>query len=51
MLKSLDEAQWQREFRHPERGPSSVAMATLLYQWHCLHHTAHITELRRREGW
>ena len=51
MLKSLDEAQWKREFRHPERGPSSVAAATLLYQWHCLHHTAHVTELRRREGW
>jgi DinB superfamily len=51
MLRSLNETQWQREFRHPERGPSSVAAATLLYQWHCLHHTAHITELRRRQGW
>ncbi|MBB5056695.1 hypothetical protein HDF16_001380 [Granulicella aggregans] len=51
MLRSLDEAQWQREVRHPERGPSSVAAATLLYQWHSLHHTAHVTELRRREGW
>lgn len=51
LLKSLNEAQWQRDFRHPERGASSVAMATLLYQWHCLHHTAHVTELRRREGW
>jgi hypothetical protein len=51
LLRSLDAAQWKREFRHPERGPSTIAQATLLYQWHCLHHTAHITELRRREGW
>lgn len=51
MLKSLDAAQWKREFWHPERGASSIEMATLLYQWHCLHHTAHVTELRRREGW
>ena len=51
MLRSLDEAQWKREFRHPERGPSTIEMATLLYQWHCLHHTAHVTELRRRKGW
>jgi hypothetical protein len=51
MLRSLDEAQWQREFRHPERGPSTLELATLLYQWHSLHHTAHVTELRRREGW
>jgi hypothetical protein len=51
MLNSLNEEQWKREFRHPERGPSSVAVATLLYQWHSRHHTAHITELRRREGW
>jgi hypothetical protein len=51
MLRSLDAAQWKREFRHPERGPSSIEIATLLYQWHCLHHTAHVTELRRRESW
>ncbi len=51
LLKGLDAAQWQRGFLHPERGPSSIEEATLLYQWHSLHHLAHITELRRREGW
>lgn len=51
MLLSLNDAQWKREFRHPERGSSSIEMATLLYQWHCLHHTAHVTELRRWKGW
>ena len=22
-----------------------------LYAWHCRHHVAHITELRKRHGW
>jgi len=51
LLRALDAAQWQRGFLHPERGPSSIEEATLLYRWHSLHHLAHITELRRREGW
>lgn len=51
MLRSLDQSQWQREFRHPERGPSTIELATLMYQWHSLHHTAHVTDLRRRKGW
>jgi len=51
LLNALDAAQWQRGFLHPERGPSTLEQATLLYQWHSLHHLAHITELRRREGW
>lgn len=51
LLQSLDEAQWQRGFRHPERGTMSVERATLLYAWHSRHHTAHITHLRQREDW
>ena len=51
LLNSLDETQWKRGFLHPERGPSNLESATLLYQWHSKHHLAHITELRRREGW
>ncbi len=51
LLQSLDEAQWTRGFRHPERGPMSVELATCLYAWHSRHHTAHITHLRQREGW
>ncbi len=51
LLQSLDDAQWQRAFRHPERGTQTVAQATLLYSWHGRHHTAHITHLRQREGW
>jgi hypothetical protein len=51
LLESLTEEQWQRGFKHPERGPSTVEMATLLYAWHAKHHVAHITGLRKREGW
>ncbi len=51
LLQSLDEAQWQRGFRHPDRGPISVELAACLYAWHSRHHTAHITHLRQREDW
>ena len=51
LLQSLDDAQWQRGFVHPESGRTTVERATLLYAWHSRHHTAHITHLRRREGW
>jgi uncharacterized damage-inducible protein DinB len=51
MLQSLTEAQWQRGFNHPERGPSTIELATLLYAWHCRHHLAHITHLRAAKNW
>jgi hypothetical protein len=51
LLQSLEEAQWQRGFRHPENGPTTVELATLLYAWHSRHHVAQITHLRARKGW
>jgi len=51
LLQSLPDDDWQRGFRHPERGPMTVEMTTLIYAWHSLHHVAHITHLRAREGW
>jgi len=51
LLQSLKDEQWQRGVRHPERGPMSLETATLLYAWHCRHHTAHITHLRAAKGW
>jgi len=51
LLQSLNEAQWQRGFRHPESGPSTVEMATLMYAWHSRHHLAHITHLRAAKDW
>ena len=51
LLESLDEEQWKRGFKHPERGPMTVESATLMYGWHSRHHVAHITSLRARMGW
>jgi DinB superfamily len=51
LLQSLKGDQWIRGYKHPEDGPVSVEMATLLYAWHSRHHVAHITHLRAKEGW
>jgi hypothetical protein len=51
LLESLNEDQWKRSFQHMERGPSTIEAATILYAWHCKHHVAHITELRKKMGW
>jgi hypothetical protein len=51
VLNSLTEAHWRRGYKHPERGPSTVEQATMLYAWHSRHHLAHITHLRARKGW
>jgi uncharacterized damage-inducible protein DinB len=51
MLESLAENQWARGVKHPQNGPMTVEMATLIYGWHSQHHVAHIVRLRDREGW
>jgi uncharacterized damage-inducible protein DinB len=51
MLQSLTEEQWQRTFVHPENGPQTVEVSTLVYAWHSRHHVAHINHLRVAEGW
>jgi hypothetical protein len=44
LLKSLDAEQWQRTFRHPERGLMTLEKNLALYAWHGKHHTAHILQ-------
>lgn len=51
LLESLEDEQWQRGYKHPERGPMTIELATLMYGWHARHHVAHITRLRERMGW
>lgn len=51
LLRSLKAADFARKFNHPERGPMTVDSLLALYAWHGPHHVAHITELRKREGW
>ena len=43
---------WQRTFAHPEYpDPLTLDWQAQMYGWHSRHHVAHITALRRREGW
>jgi len=51
LLRSLQPADFAREFKHPERGTVSLDNNLALYSWHCKHHTAHINNLRQRMGW
>lgn len=51
LLRSLKTEDWQRTFRHPELGLVSLEKNLALYAWHGKHHVAHITALRKREGW
>lgn len=51
MLEALGPGQLPRCFRHPQLGGVSVRVAIAFYAWHGRHHIAHITSLRRREGW
>jgi uncharacterized damage-inducible protein DinB len=51
LMRSWGEAEWKREFMHPERGPMTLERNAALYAWHGRHHTAHVTSLRKRMGW
>ena len=50
-LRSLAPAAFARTLVHPERGSMTLDDLLQLYAWHGRHHTAHITELRTRQGW
>ena len=52
VLRSLTEEQWKKEFIHPEKGRAlSLKEAAGSYAWHCEHHLAHVTNLKKRMGW
>jgi len=51
LLKSLNEKDFQKKFKHPDWGLVSVDYAVAQYAWHGNHHVAHITSLRERMGW
>ena len=51
LLRSLTPEDWKRTFKHPELGAVALEKNLALYAWHGKHHTAHITELRKRMGW
>jgi uncharacterized damage-inducible protein DinB len=52
LLEQLPAGDWTRVYHHPGQGRDlTLDEALALYAWHGEHHTAHITTLRRREGW
>lgn len=50
--RALQPGEFARTLRHPEHA-NVLTVDWLLFQyaWHGRHHTAHITELRRRNSW
>ncbi len=52
LLRAMDAADFNRGVRHPEHGRLLTMKQLLgLYAWHGRHHVAHITSLKKREGW
>jgi hypothetical protein len=51
LLESLADRDFPRPLHHPEIGPITLDFLLQMYAWHGRHHVAHITELRKREGW
>jgi len=51
LLASLTDADWQRGYMHSENGRQTLGEVLQSYDWHCRHHIAHVTELRKRMGW
>lgn len=51
LLRSLDQEDWKRTFRHPALGPVPLEKNLALYAWHGKHHVAHVTELKKKMGW
>ena len=51
LLESLEPTDFARPLVHPESGAMTIDRLLQIYAWHGRHHVAHITELRKREGW
>ena len=51
LLESMTAAEFERPLMHPERGAITLDWMLQLYAWHGRHHAAHVTALRKREGW
>lgn len=52
VLRSMSKEDFNRGFFHPEKSRElKLDESTALYAWHCEHHLAHITRLKKRMGW
>jgi hypothetical protein len=50
-LRSLGPEAFARPGLHSENGAITLDTLLQIYSWHGRHHVAHITELRKRQGW
>lgn len=52
LLRNLNEEELNKTFIHPEYDKTiSIKEIICTYAWHCKHHLAHITELKKRKKW
>jgi len=52
LLRLLTGKDWKKSFYHPETNREIGLDENLgIYAWHCRHHLAHITELKKRKNW
>lgn len=52
LLQSLTDADLKRSFIHPEHGKEFRLDENIgIYAWHCNHHLAHITMLKKEKNW
>jgi hypothetical protein len=51
VLNAMTAEDFDRKLFHPEHGETDLNYMLSLYDWHCKHHLAHITELKKRNNW
>src|SRR5262245_25467670 len=51
LLRSLKAEDFAKKLVHPDHGEKNVDWLLFVYAWHGPHHTAHITELRKKNNW
>lgn len=52
LLRNLEVEAFSKTFVHPEHGKLVRIDENIgMYAWHCNHHLAHITELKKRNKW
>ena len=52
LLSSFRNEDWKLKFYHPEsKREVSLEENLAIYAWHCKHHLAHITELKKLKNW
>ncbi len=50
LLSALSAERFGAPYQHPQTGPQTLDSSLSTYSWHGRHHVAHLTELRKREG-